>query len=134
MLAISLMQAEGWSPLYRLLPGEIDARWRYNYAVLPLNRTPLYQKITAEVEKSFGQNPDLHALASVSVRKFDQSPRMDHLARATLLNYYGYVATSRLDLLPPGWYADAWSKVNQRLQQGQIPKVDFSPNDYYLSR
>ena len=101
MLAISLMHTEDWSPLYRLIPGDVDARWRYNYAALPLKRTPLYQKITAEVEKSVEKNSDLHALASISVGQFNRSPRMDHLARATFLNYYGYVATSRLDLLPP---------------------------------
>jgi hypothetical protein len=133
-LLITWLGTEDWSPLYRLVPGDVDARWRYNYAALPLKRTPLYQKITAEVEKSVEENPDLHALASISVGQFNRSLRMDHLARATLLNYYGYVATSRLDLLPPGWYENAWSKVSERLEQGQISKVDFSPNDYYLSR
>lgn len=77
---------------------------------------------------------DLREMADESVGKFNRSPRMDHLARATLLNYYNYVATSRLDFLPAGWYDQAWQKMQMRRESGQVSEVDFSPNDYYLSR
>jgi hypothetical protein len=81
-------QTETWSNLYRPLPGDIDAGWKYAYAQVPLKRTPLYRKITEEVAKAVADKRDLREMADESVGNFDRSPRMDHLARATLLNYY----------------------------------------------
>jgi hypothetical protein len=131
---VLVTQTETWSNLYRPLPGDIDADWKYAYAQAPLKRSPLYRKITEEVEKAVADKRDLREMADESVAKFNRSPRMDHLARATLLNYYNYVATSRLDFLPAGWYDQSWQKMQMRRESGQVSEVDFSPNDYYLSR
>ena len=128
------IQTETSSNLYRPLPGDIDADWKYAYAQAPLKRTPLYRKITEEVEKAVADKRDLNELVNDNVAKFNRTPRMDYLARVTLLNYYNYIATSRLDILPGGWYEQSWQKMATGLEFGKVPKVDFSPNDYYLSR
>lgn len=47
-------QTETWSSMYRPMPGNIDAEWKYAYAQAPLKRTPLYRKITEEVERAAG--------------------------------------------------------------------------------
>ena len=135
LVALTCRQIEdNWSPLYPIHPGDIDAKWRYTYAKTPLRRSPLYAAITKDVEKAVADGKDLHVLADRSVSSFNQKPRMDLLARATLLNYYGYLIDNQFDWIPPGWYESAWLKMNQLLVAGKVSQSDFSPNDYYLSR
>jgi len=133
-LLITWLGTEDWSPLYPIHPGDIDAKWRYVYAKSPLRRRPLYASITKDVEQAVAEGQDLHVLADHIVSSFNQKPRMDLLARETLLNYYGYLTDNQFDWLPPGWYEAAWRKMHQLLEAGKVSPSDFNPNDYYLSR
>jgi hypothetical protein len=128
-------QTETWSPLYPVSKGDIDAKWRYSYGQSPFKTSrPLFKEVTKKVNDAYNRKADLEKLAKDSMAGFMRRPNMKQLSTATLIRYYHYLETRRLDLVDSIWYENAWRIVFNHTNAGSIPKVDCDPADYYLSR
>jgi len=134
-LFVASFVAQDWSPLYPVPDGDLDAKWRYSYAIAPLTTSrPLFKEVTRVVESVYNRKGDLENLAREAMKGFMLHPNMKQLATATLIRYYYYQDTRRLDLVDDGWYENAWKIAYQRVKFGGIPAADCPANDYYLSR
>jgi hypothetical protein len=126
---------ENWSKAYPAPVSDSRAMLLRNYGVEPFRSDlPLYRRITNEVEMLVIHEADLEAEAKTAMNRFDVSGRVSDLAKASLLRYYCYSQTRRLNVVPSYWYENAWAKCIQNPAFKTKASIDIDPHDYWLSR